>query len=262
MTAYHDAETKFVGRVALVTGASSGIGRETAKLLASRGVKVMGVARRADRLASLKDEAGVQYITASIETRAQCTEVVDETRRRLGPITILINNAGWGGSNDSPIWEETWENWDKSLALNLQAPFALSQLVAHDIRAAGWGRIVMVSSTAGDTGAPAMSPYCSAKHGVIGLTRSLALDLASVGATCNAVLPGWVRTEMSHRDAVKEAARRGMTADEVWAERAANYPGGRVLTPDEVALVIGFLVSAELRGINGEAIRVSRGSVW
>ncbi|MFL5259183.1 MAG: SDR family NAD(P)-dependent oxidoreductase [Hyphomicrobiales bacterium] len=257
-----DEQPPLAGKVALVTGASSGIGRETAKLLAKRGARVMGVARRADRLASLKEEAGVEFIVGSIETREECREVIAEARRRLGPITILVNNAGWGGSNDSPIWEETWENWDRSLALNLGAPFALSQLVAYDIRAAGWGRIVMVSSTAGDTGAPSMSPYCAAKHGVIGLMRSLAQDLASAGATCNAVLPGWVRTEMAHRDAEKEAARRGMSPDEVWAERAANYPGGRVLTPDEVALVIGFLVSEESRGINGEAIRVSRGSVW
>lgn len=257
-----DERRPLAGKVALVTGASSGIGRETAKLLANRGARVMGVARRADRLAFLKEEAGVEFIVGSIETREECREIIAEVRRRLGPITILVNNAGWGGSNDSPIWEETWENWDRSLALNLAAPFALSQLVAHDIRAAGWGRIVMVSSTAGDTGAPSMSPYCAAKHGVIGLMRSLAQDMASAGATCNAVLPGWVRTEMAHRDAEKEAARRGMSPDEVWAERAANYPGGRVLTPDEVALVIGFLVSEESRGINGEAIRVSRGSVW
>jgi NAD(P)-dependent dehydrogenase (short-subunit alcohol dehydrogenase family) len=103
------------------------------------------------------------------------------------------------GSNDSPIWEEMWENWVRSLALNLEAPFALSQLVAQDIRAAGWRRIVMVSATAGDTGAPSMSPYCAAKHGVIGLMRSLAQALASAGAICNALLPGWVRTEMADR---------------------------------------------------------------
>jgi NAD(P)-dependent dehydrogenase (short-subunit alcohol dehydrogenase family) len=262
MTIDNGGDGPLAGRVALVTGASSGIGRETAKLLAKRGARVMAVARRADRLESLKQETGVEYFLSSIETRGSCAEVIEATRKRLGPITILINNAGWGGSNDSPIWDETWENWDRSLALNLEAPFALSQLVAHDIRAAGWGRIVMVSSTAGDTGAPSMSPYCSAKHGVIGLTRSLAHDLISVGATCNAVLPGWVRTEMSHRDAEKEAKRRSMTADEVWAERAANYPGGRVLVPEEIALVIGFLVSEDSRGVNGEAIRVSRGSVW
>jgi NAD(P)-dependent dehydrogenase (short-subunit alcohol dehydrogenase family) len=107
-----------------------------------------------------------------------------------------------------------------------------------------------------------MSPYCASKHGLIGLMRALAHDHAAVGATCNAVLPGWVRTPMADRDAEREARRRGMTAEQIWAERAAGYPGGRVLQPEEVASVVGFLVGEAAGGVNGEAIRVSRGSVW
>jgi NAD(P)-dependent dehydrogenase (short-subunit alcohol dehydrogenase family) len=256
-------EDPLAGRTALVTGASSGIGYATALLLARRGARVMAVARNAERLARLcAEHPKIEAHATSIETAELCRGAVERARERLGPVTILVNNAGWGGFHDSPIWEETRENWDMSIALNLTSPFELSRLVAHDIRAQGWGRIVMVSSTAGDVGAPAMSPYCSAKHGVIGLMRSLALDLAKVGGTCNAVLPGWVRTEMAHHDAEKEAARRGMTAEEVWAERAAGYPGGRVLVPEEIASVIAFLASGDASGVNGEAIRVSMGSIW
>lgn len=251
------------GRVALVTGASSGIGRAAALLLAERGARVMAVARDAARLAGLRDGPDeVEVLAESVETPEGCARIVAETRRRLGPVAILVNNAGHGGYHDRPIWEETRANWRASLAVNLEAPFELSRLVAHDLRRLGWGRVVMVSSTAGDTGAPAMSPYCAAKHGVIGLMRSLAHDLAAVGATCNAVLPGWVRTPMADRDAELEAARRGLAKDEVWAERAAAYPGGRVLEPEEVARVIAFLASDAAGGVNGEAIRVSRGSVW
>lgn len=250
------------GRVAVVTGASSGIGRATAALLSQRGASVMAVARNEALLDELARETGCAYVVASLESREACHRVIDVTRARLGPVSILVNNAGWGGFHDSAIWDETTENWEMSLTLNLTAPFELSRAVARHIREIGWGRIVIVSSTAGALGAPAMSPYCSAKHGVIGLMRSLALDLATVGATSNAVLPGWVRTEMAHDDAVKEARRRGMTPDEVWAERAAGYPGGRVLDPEEIASVIAFLASDESRGINGEAIRVSLGSQW
>jgi NAD(P)-dependent dehydrogenase (short-subunit alcohol dehydrogenase family) len=225
---------------------------------------VLAVARGRDRLEELRRETagGVEVLEASVETPEACARIVEEARRRLGPVAILVNNAARGGYLDRPIWEETRENWRAALAVNLDAPFELSRLVAHDVRALGWGRVVMVSSTAGDTGAPAMSPYCATKHGLIGLMRSLAHDLAAAGATCNAVLPGWVRTPMADRDAEQEARRRGMTAEEVWAERAAGYPGGRVLEPEEVARVIGFLVSEAAGAVNGEAIRVSRGSVW
>jgi NAD(P)-dependent dehydrogenase (short-subunit alcohol dehydrogenase family) len=120
----------------------------------------------------------------------------------------------------------------------------------------------MISSTAGEVGAPAMSAYCASKHGVIGLMRSVAHDIAPYGGTCNAVLPSWVRTEMAEQDALKEAAQRGMSADAVWAERAQQNPAGRILDVQEVANVVSFLASAAASGINGQAITVSIGSNW
>jgi NAD(P)-dependent dehydrogenase (short-subunit alcohol dehydrogenase family) len=249
------------GRVALVTGASSGIGLATAKLLAARGARVMATARDAARLAALAKYSRIEVLAISLDTPEACAKVVEHTQR-LGPIGILINNAGRGGYFDRQIWEEERENWRTTMAVNLDAPFELTRLAARDMRGRGWGRVVMVSSTAGEVGAPAMSAYCASKHGIIGLMRSAAQDLATVGATCNAVLPGWVRTEMAERDAEQEARRRGLTREQVWAERAAAYPTGRVLEAEEIALVIGFLVSDDARGINGETIRVSHGSLW
>jgi NAD(P)-dependent dehydrogenase (short-subunit alcohol dehydrogenase family) len=120
----------------------------------------------------------------------------------------------------------------------------------------------MISSTAGEVGAPAMSAYCASKHGVIGLMRSLAHDIAPHGGTCNAVLPSWVRTEMAEQDALKEAAQRGLSADAVWAERAQQNPAGRILDVQEVANVVSFLASAAASGVNGQAITVSIGSAW
>jgi len=107
-----------------------------------------------------------------------------------------------------------------------------------------------------------MSPYCASKHGVIGLMRSVAQDVAAHGVTCNAVLPGWVRTEMAERDAELEGKRRGLTPERVWAERAAQNPAGRVAEPEEIADVVTYLTSDAAAAINGEAITVSLGSPW
>ena len=132
-----------------------------------------------------------------------------EAHGRAGPVTILVNNAGRAGYLDRPIWEQDREGWRASMDVNLDAPFELTRLLVGDMLAARWGRIVMISSTAGQVGAPAMSPYCASKHGVIGLMRSVAQDVAAHGITCNAILPGWVRTEMADRDAQQEGERRG-----------------------------------------------------
>ena len=126
----------------------------------------------------------------------------------------------------------------------------------------GWGRIVMVSSTSGEKGSPRTSAYTASKHGLMGLMRSVAQDLGPHGVTCNAVLPGWVRTEMAERSARIEAERRGITVEEVWAERDAEYPVGRVVTPEEIAAIIAFLASEEASGINGEGITVALGGLW
>lgn len=248
-------------RVAVVTGASSGIGRATATLLAARGATVLAVGRDQARLARLAAETGVATVVASIETEEACAAVVTAARK-MGPISILVNGAGRAGYLDQPIWDQGSAGWRATMAVNLDAPFWLTKAAAQDIRTLGWGRVVMISSTAGEVGAPAMSPYCASKHGVIGLMRSVAQDLAPFGATCNAILPGWVRTEMAERDADQEAARRGLSVATIWAERAAANPAKRVLEPEEIARVVGFLASDEAAGINGEAITVSLGSVW
>jgi NAD(P)-dependent dehydrogenase (short-subunit alcohol dehydrogenase family) len=249
------------GRVTIVTGASSGIGRATAVVLAERGARLLAVGRDRDRLADVARETGATPLAMSIATRAGCEAVIDAARR-LGPIAILVNNAGHPGHADQSILQQSSEGWRESMAVNLDAPFELTRMAAHDMRDLGWGRIIMVSSTAGEVGAPAMSAYCASKHGVIGLMRSVAHDVGAFGATCNAVLPGWVRTGMAQRDAEKEAQRRGISVDAVWKERAAGYPGGRVVEAEEVGRVIAFLASEEASGINGEAVTVSLGSVW
>src|SRR6202020_1204337 len=152
------------------------------------------------------------------------------------------------------VWERAWAVWHASLAINLHAPFELIRLAAPEMVASSRGRVIVVASTAGLFGGPAMTAYCAAKHGVIGLVRAAALDLAPHGVTCNAVNPGWVRTEMAERSARVHADRQGVTVDEVWARRAADYAAGRLPTAEEVADTIRFLAGPRSGGVSGETI--------
>ena len=250
------------GRVALVTGAGRGIGRATALVLAARGARVMGVARSADELASLADEAPVEILAESVATEEGCARILEEARSRLGPIEILVLNAGLGSAHERVIWRQDPGLWRETMAVNLDAPFHLMRLAVPDMRERGWGRIVAVSSTAGEIGGRGESAYDASKHGVIGLVRAVAQDVAADGITCNAVLPGGVRTAMAERSAEVEAERRRISVDDVWAERAASYPAGRVVTAEEVAETIAFLASEEASGVSGEAVRVTLGGIW
>jgi NAD(P)-dependent dehydrogenase (short-subunit alcohol dehydrogenase family) len=148
------------------------------------------------------------------------------------------------------------------MRVNLDGPFHLSRLALRGMIARHYGRIVYTSSTAGLIAEHASCAYNSSKHGLLGLMRSVALDAGPFGVTSNAVLPGWVRTDMAERSAQQEAKDRGITVDQVWKERAALYPAGRVPTVQEVAETIAFLASDQASGINGEAIKVALGSVW
>ncbi|HEX3255831.1 MAG TPA: SDR family oxidoreductase [Gaiellaceae bacterium] len=250
------------GRVAVVTGAGRGIGRATALALAARGARVLGVSRTESELAALAAEAPVEVLTESVATEEGCERVIAEARRRLGPVEILVLNAGIGSGHERAIWGQDTEVWRETMAVNLDGPFFLTRLAAADMKERGWGRIVMVSSTSGELGAPRTSAYTASKHGLMGLMRAVAQDIGPFGATCNAVLPGWVRTEMAERSARLEAERRGVTVDEVWAERAATYPANRVVTAEEIAATVAFLASDEASGINAEGITVALGAPW
>jgi len=243
------------GRVALVTGAGRGIGREAALLLADRGAQVMAVARSESELAS----TGLNHVPADLGTPRGCEQAIAETVRRLGPVEILVCNHGLGSAHERVLWEQTPEVWEQSMQINLNGPFHLSRLVMPHMVEAGYGRMVYVSSVSAQVAEHAGSAYNASKAGLLGLMRSAAADGGAYGITANAVLPGWVRTEMADRSARAEADSRHITTEQVWHERAALYPPNRVATPREVAELIAFLASEESSGISGESIRVSLG---
>ena len=245
------------GRVALVTGAGRGIGRRAAEILSERGARVMCVART---------EAGAGEGRAGLcgrrpgDGRTAVRPQLQATESRLGPIEIFVCNHGLGSAHEKVIWEQDPAAWDETMRINLDGPFHLSRLIVGRMVEQQYGRCVFTSSTAGLVAEHAGSAYNASKHGLLGLMRSVAVDGGPYNITSNAVLPGWVRTEMAERSAAQEASDRGMTVEQVWAERATLYPAGRVATVDEVAEAIAFLASEESSGVNGEAIRVALGS--
>lgn len=246
------------GRVALVTGGGRGIGREAAQLLHAAGARVMVTARSETELAAV----GLDYVAADLGTTEGCARAIAETERRLGPVDILVVNHGIGSAHERVVWEQDPAVWRETMRINLDGPFELTRLTVGGMCQRGYGRLVYTSSTAGEVAERAGSAYTASKHGLIGLARAVAQDAGPFNVTSNAVLPGWVRTAMAERSAQAQAARRGISVDAVWRERAAIYPQNRVLEPREVAEVIAFLCSDAAGGVNGEAITVALGGVW
>jgi len=218
----------------------------------------MCTARTEKELAS----TGLDYTAADLGTQEGCALAVSETEKRLGTIEILVCNHGIGSAHERVVWEQSPELWNETIRINLDGPFFLSRLVLRGMIKQRYGRVVYTSSTAGEIAEHASCAYNSSKHGLLGLMRSVALDAGPFDVTSNAVLPGWVRTEMAENSAIAEAEERGITTEEVWRERDQLYPPGRVVTPEEVAETIAFLASEESSGVSGQAVTIALGSIW
>lgn len=246
-------------RVVLITGASRGIGLATANLLVSNGARVMAVARSESDLAA----SGLPHtVVADLSTLEGCRHAFEETIRQLGPIDILVCNHGIGSAHERPLHQTDFDTFQNSMRTNLEGPFYLTRLVMPYMVERKYGRCVYTSSTAAIDAEQAAVGYNVSKAGLCGLMRSVCIDGGPYNITANAVLPGWVRTAMAEESAQAEATAKGVTAEEVWEERAALYPPKRVVTPEEVAHTILFLASEESSGVSGESIRVSLGCPW
>jgi 3-oxoacyl-[acyl-carrier protein] reductase len=240
------------GKTALVTGATGGIGGAIARALHKRGATVAVSGRRQDKLSVLADEFAqrVHIIPCDLGDRAQVSKLIDETVSRLGRLDILVNNAGMTKDNLCVVMKD--EQWDEVIAVNLTSTFILMRGGArHMLRSkSGYGRIVNITSVSGIIGNPGQANYAAAKAGMIGMTKSLAREVAARGITANCIAPGFISTPMT--DALNE--KQVATIKDA-------IPAQRFGLPDDVAAAATYLASPEAGYVTGQTLHVNGGMV-
>ncbi len=254
-----DLNTYYLKQHAVVTGGASGIGAAIAEHLAQVGMRVTLMGRDQEKL--LATANGFNAVTQQVDISKP-----DDVRRGFaaavqvnGPVTILVNNAGV--VETSTFAKMSDELWNAMLAVNLTGTYLCTKSVVDSMSAAGFGRIINIASTASLKGYAYVSAYCAAKHGVLGLTRALALELARKGVTVNAVCPGYTDTEMVSRSLDTIVERTGMDREQALAELVRGNPQGRLIKPQEIAETVLWLCNPNSASITGQAIAVAGGEV-
>ena len=243
------------GKRALVTGSTSGIGLAIARALAAEGAEVaingFGEASEIDRLCG---ELGARHIDADLTSRAGVEALMDGA----GPVDILVNNAGM--QHVAPVEDFPPGKWDAIIALNLSAAFHTARLAVPHIKARGWGRIISTASAHSLAASPFKSAYVAAKHGLAGLTKVLALELAEHGVTANCISPGYVWTPLVENQIPDTMAARGLTREQVMNDvLLAAQPTKRFVTPEEVASLALYLCSDAAASITGANLSMDGG---
>ena len=249
------------GKHALVTGGGSGVGRAIALALAQAGVAVTICGRRKEPLAATAHEnARLHAIVCDVTKEAEVTALFADAEKARGPFDIVVANAGMSGS--SPARRTLLADWQRTLDVNLTGAFLTVKPALEGMTARKAGRIVFIASTAGLKGYSYVAPYVAAKHGVVGLMRALATELARTGITVNAVCPGFVETELVEESVQRIVEKTGRTVEQARASLTATNPQGRFIQPQEVAATVLWLLSEEAGSINGQAISLSGGETW
>lgn len=258
-------------RVALVTGASRGIGRAIAEAFLGAGARVAICARDADAVRRAADEiapAGGRVLAfrADVADQGQVRSLLRDLVARWGSVQILVNNAGMDAR--TPIESEDDARWLQVLSVNLAGTYyvtreALRHMPGHGGSGGGvaGGRIINISSILGKFGVPGRTAYCTAKHGIIGFTRALALEVAPRGITVNAICPGWTETAMADRNMGEAAATLGLSKAEFRRQALEAVPIKRILDPAEIADLAVYLASDAAGGMTGQAINLDGGQV-
>ncbi len=243
------------GKHIIVTGGGTGVGAETARTLAKAEARVTIIGRRKELLQA----QNLPYQLCDVTDAGAVVEAFNAARSQQGPISVVIANAGIADS--VPFAQMATSQLQAMLAVNLIGVVNVWQAALADMKAAAWGRLIAIASTAGLKGYPYVSAYCASKHGVIGLTRALSLELAATGITVNTICPSFIETSMLERSIANIIEKTGMSEDKARAALYAKNPQKRFIQTDEIAGTVLWLCSEIARSVNGHALSVSGGEI-
>lgn len=251
--------SKLAGHHAVITGGGTGIGAAIAKAFSDAGALVTVMGRRLDVLQEV-EKANPLCAAFPIDVTDEHSVVAAmASARSRAPVTILVNNAG--GAETAPLAKTSTDLWNRMIALNLTGTFLCSRALLPEIAAAPGGRIISIASTSGLKGYAYTGAYAAAKHGVIGLTRTMALELAKTSATANAICPGFADTDLVQRSLDAVEAKTGLTRAEALSQFVRDNPQRRLIQPDEVAACALWLCDPLSASVNGQSIAVAGGEV-
>lgn len=256
--------TSLSGKIVLITGGSGGLGRALAAAFAAQGCRVAISARNRESLQKSADEIArnggeVRAIACDVTKREQVKALADEIARDWGAVQILINNAGIARAMSFADMPD--EQWDETLATNLTGAYNCCKVFLPGMIQAKWGRVINIGSTTAKVGYSHVTAYTASKHGLLGLTRSLALESARHGVTVNMVCPGYIDDERTRENARVMAEKTGKSIDEILKVFAASAPQNRLIDPEEVASLALLMAAEKLGGMTGQAINVDGGAV-